>query len=268
MLTISDDGQKHLRLKEGTFSADVKPQRPGKPMLIHTRTATLEVVGTQFNVDAGRFATTLNVSEGNVRVERLSDGDKIDVPAGFRIVAAPDQEMSLVPLPDSVTNWKSQLNLGPERAYGKWAPGTNDKGAELMAGPFTIENGKTIYTAALQVSIGDNPPVVLVPNSKIRVRGHIASAHPVFFGVTVQHASGEFAGRFQVILPADRFHSDRDFEVVLDLRDYSLDPSLAHIKDKLPSVPFSLTVDTIWCHTLFDPAGLAILEVELLGPSK
>jgi hypothetical protein len=35
------------------------------------------------------------------------------------------------------------------------------------------------------------------------------------------------------------------------------------MKDKLPSVPFGLVVESVWCHTLDKQAGLEISEVEL-----
>ena len=53
ILTISDLGQKELRLREGSFSANVMPQPKGKPMLVRTRSALFEVMGTRFSVDAG-----------------------------------------------------------------------------------------------------------------------------------------------------------------------------------------------------------------------
>jgi len=112
MLTFSDHGQKKLYLKEGSVSGNVKSQPMGKPMLIYTRSAMLEVLGTQFEVEAGLAATMLNVSKGSVRVKRLSDGRTVDVPAKHRVVAAADREMLSVPIPDSVSRWKSQLHLG------------------------------------------------------------------------------------------------------------------------------------------------------------
>ena len=87
MLTFSDDDQKKLHLKAGNLSSNVKPQPAGKPMLIYTRSAMLEVVGTQFEVEAETAATMLNVSEGSVRVTRFSDGNSVDVPARHRVIA-------------------------------------------------------------------------------------------------------------------------------------------------------------------------------------
>ncbi|PHR86465.1 MAG: hypothetical protein COA78_37965, partial [Blastopirellula sp.] len=110
MLTFSDNGQKELRLKEGSFSANVTPQPKDKPMLVHTRTALLKVLGTQFAVQAGLASTVLNVSEGKVQLVRLSDNSKVDVPAKYRVIAAADRELSLERVPDSVNHWASHIN--------------------------------------------------------------------------------------------------------------------------------------------------------------
>jgi len=267
MLTFSDHGQKELHLKEGNLSGNVKPQPVDKPMLIYTRSAVLEVLGTQFEVEAGLAATMLNVTEGKVRVKRLSDGRTVDVPAKHRVIAAADRKMSPVPLPDSVSRWKSQLHFGPDGTYGKWSPKTDEEDARLRAIPYTTPQGKTIYTASFGVSRGDKPPVVLQPVSRFRVRGHIASTHEVYFGVTVRQPNGEFAGRFQTIRPAVEFQGGRDFAVILHLRDFRLDPSLIEMKNKLSSVPFHLVVESMWGHTLGEDAGLEIAEVELLPPT-
>jgi hypothetical protein len=267
MLTFSDHEQKKLYLKEGNMSGNVKPQPVGKPMLIYTRSAMLEILGTQFEVESGLSTTTLNVSKGKVRIKRLSDGSTVDVPAMHRVIAAADREMLPAPVPDASRQWKSQLHLGPEGAYGKWSPKTATQEARLGAVPYTVPQGFTIYLAALEVSRGDTPPVMLQAGCRFRVQGHIASIHEVYFGVTVRYSGGGFAGRFQNIRPAVEFRSGEDFEVLLDLQDFRLDPSLVEIKDKLPSTPFHLVVESIWCHTLDQLSGLEIFEVELLPPA-
>jgi len=268
MLTFSDHGQKILHLKQGNLSSNVKPQPPGKPMLIYTRSAMLEVLGTQFEVEAKRATTTLNVSEGKVRVKRFSDGSTVDVPARHRLIAAADRDMLPRPVPHSVSHWKSELSLGPVRTQGKWTPGTDTQVPKLGAVPYTTPKGMTIYTTGLSVSYGDKPPVTLQPASRLRVRGRIASPQRVYFGITVRQANGAFAGSFQTIRPADELRSGQDFDLTLDLQDFRLEPSLASLKQELPSAPFHLVVETIWCHTLDKQAGLEISEVELLPPAE
>ncbi len=95
MLTFSDQGQKEVRLKQGRFSADVVPQPPGEPMLIHTPVADLVVVGTQFDVEAGPESTMLFVREGIVQIRRVSDGKTVDVTADHRVVVTADSDMLL-----------------------------------------------------------------------------------------------------------------------------------------------------------------------------
>jgi len=266
MLTFSDDGQKKLHLKEGNVSSNVKPQPAGRPMLIHTQSAVLEVLGTQFEVQVGLAATMLNVSKGTVRLKRLSDGATVDVTAKHRVIAAADRELSPVPIPAAVNRWRSQLELGPGGQLGKWSPKTGELGARLGTVPYTTRSGKTIYSIGFGVSCGDRPPVTLQPGSRFRVRGRIASSHPVYFGVTVRHADDGFAGKFQTIRPAAEFPGGQNFEVVLDLQDFRLDPSLNQMKDKLPGSPFHLVLDSMWCHTLYQQAGLEVTEVELIPP--
>ena len=266
-LTFSDYGQKKLHLKAGKVSASVKLQPVNKPMLVYTRSAMLEVVGTQFEVQAELAATTLSVNRGTVRITRLSDDKKVDVHASQRVVAGAGRDMSPAAVPDSLSQWKSQLHLGPVRGFGEWSPGYDGRGAALRAVPYTLQKGITIYVASIDVSLGDNPPVVLRPDSHFRVRGRIASPHEVYFGITVRRPNGEFAGRFQTTRAASALQADEVFEMVLPLRDFRLDPSLADAKHRLPTVPFNLVVESIWCHTLYEPAGLEIAEVELL-PSE
>ena len=118
------------------------------------------------------------------------------------------------------------------------------------------------------VSDDEKPPVVLLPESRLSVSGRLATKCPVYFGITINHPNGDFAGRFQTVRPADEFRGGEDFEVTLELQDFQLDPSLAGMKDKLPSQPFHFVVETIWLHTLEKQAGLEVIELEIVPPSE
>ena len=59
----------------------------------------------------------------------------------------------------------------------------------------------------------------------------------------------------------------KPFEVVLNLSDYHLDPSLSKWAEHLPKTPYGLIVKGVWCHTLWDPAGLQVSEIELMTPT-
>ena len=276
MLTFSDYGQKELHLRKGTFSASVVPQPAGRPMLIHTRTALLEVLGTRFDVEAGLSATLLNVSEGQVRVKRLSDGTTVDVPSRHRVVAAADRELSPAALPDARKDWKSRLNHGPEQSYGRWSPATAEHDAVLKAIPYTSREGVTVNAAGFRVSTAGTAPVVLHPAAALRVRGRIMDAHEIYFGVTARHSNGEFAGRFHTQRSDTQLNVGEEFTVVLPLSEFRLDPSsvptrlrrLKHATEnrrRFPARPDNLTVGAVWLHSLFASAGLEVTEMELLS---
>jgi hypothetical protein len=271
MLTFSDFGQKELHLKQGTVSANVNPQTPDKPMLVYTDSARLEVLGTQFKVEADLASTSLNVNEGQVRVRRLSDGRTVDVPARHRVVAAAELELSPQSIPGSVGRWKSQLHLGPDGTMGKWSPKTEAQDARLKAIPYvhTTPQGETmsVYSAGMQVSGADDSPVILRSGSQIQVRGRLTSAEVVTFGVTVRHPDGGFGGNFFSYMPAVAFADGKDFEVRFDINALTLDPSLADMKDELAASPIDVVVESFWCATL-DPAGLEIIEVEMFEPGS
>tara|TARA_B100001057_G_C22761240_1_gene915860 strand:- start:366 stop:1430 length:1065 start_codon:yes stop_codon:yes gene_type:complete len=269
ILTISDLEQKDLRLREGSFYAKVMPQPKGKPMLVRTRSALFEVMGTRFSVDAGLSSSTLTVNEGRVRATRLSDGSSVEVAARQRVVAALDYELIPQDMPESVTLWQSHLENGKKRNHGEWVPPNGEEPASLKTVPYTLPSKthlrqRTIYTLGMSVSCGDHPPVILQPESKVRVRGRISSSHRIWFGMTLIRENGDFAGRFQTILPAEEFMNGEPFEVVLNLTDYHLDPSLAQWAESLPKDPYGLIVQNIWCHTLWDSAGLEVSEIELM----
>jgi hypothetical protein len=255
MLTFSERGQKELFLKHGGLSADVKPQK--QPMLIHTRSATLTVLGTRFEVETELASTALNVSEGKVGIRRISDGQSVEVAANQRVVAAPDAEFKPVRLPGSVHDWQSDMSRGPKGFYGKWSPDEGEDGGRLSAIPHLTEQKKTIFTTGVSVSHSSNP-VILEPNSQILVRGRLKERSRVFVGMTLRRSNGDFAGRFQVVLPEAGFAANEEFELLLPLSRFELDPSLAHVRDGLASRLDGLVIKSFWCHSLYKQAGLSV----------
>jgi hypothetical protein len=264
MLAYSDVGQKVLHLKSGNLSADVTPQPNGYPMLIHTRSAVLEVIGTSFEVDADLASTALNVTEGMVRVKRLSDGRHVEVPAQHQVVAAADQELSVNQVPQVAHGWRSRLEEGPRRTYGRWLPATGNTGPLLHCIPHTTEDGRTIYTSSFQVTAADAAPVMTNDRTLVHVQGRLDRRADLFVGITLKTEEGDFAGRFQVILPEKDFQPGEDFKITLRIEDFKLDPSLTAMKQRLSESASGLIVESMWCHTLYQPAGLAIASLELM----
>ncbi|MDG1896314.1 MAG: FecR family protein [Fuerstiella sp.] len=274
MLTFADLGQKHLRLREGRLSANVAPQRVGKPMLIHTRSAVLEVLGTQFDVEANLDSTMLNVSEGKVRLRRLSDGSEVDVPAKHHVTTDTDDDLLSVLLPDSVHEWKSQLHLKPGN-YGKWQPATEQQLASVKAIPLILPTAPkiTLYLAGLSIHRSDGSPVVVLPGSKFVVRGRLRSEAGVHFGIRVLYPNGEFAGMFRGDLhekqPLSAMDRNGRFEEVYELQHFTIDPAVYDRRDELAASPDGLILDGVWAFTYIGgPSGLEITEVELVPPGE
>ena len=268
MLAFSDLGQKVLHLKAGRLSADVTPQPNGSPMLIHTRSAILEIVGTSFDIDTDLAATALNVTEGKVRVKRRSDGQLVDVPAQHRVIAAADQDLSISQIPKVAHHWQSRLQDGPRRTHGRWLPGTPGEDPMLGCLPHVTEQNKTIYTASFRVTVPDAAPVMTNRRTIINVSGHLDRATNLYVGMTLKTSEGDFAGRFQVVLPSREFRPDAPLNHSLEIEDFTLDPSLNAMRDNLPSSASDLIVESIWCHTLYQQAGLAITSIEITEQSE
>ncbi len=268
MLAFSDLGQKVLHLKSGRLSADVRPQPDGSPMLIHTRSATLEIVGTSFEIDADSAATALNVTQGKVRVKRRSDGQLVDVPAQHQVIAAADQELSVSQIPKISHQWQSRLQDGPRRVHGRWLPRTADQDPMLGCLPIVTEKNKTIYSASFRVTVPDAAPVMTNERSIINIRGRLDRATNLYVGMTLKTTEGEFAGRFQVVLPSRKLRTGTAFNYALEIENFRLDPALSAKQDSFSSSADELVVESIWCHTLYEQAGLAITSVELTEQSE
>lgn len=268
MLAFSDLGQKILHLKAGQLSADVKSQPDGSPMLIHTRSAILEIVGTSFDIDADLAATALNVTEGKVRVKRRSDGKLVDVPAQHQVIAAADKELSVSLIPKISHQWQSRLQDGPRRVHGRWLAGISDEDPMLGCLPVVTEKNKTIYSASFRVTVPDAAPVMTNRHTIINVNGRLDRATNLYVGMTLKTSEGDFAGRFQVVLPIREFQPDAALNHSLEIEDFTLDPSLAAMANNLPSSASDLIVESIWCHTLYQQAGLAITSIELKEQSE
>ncbi len=272
MLTFADAGQKVLRLKEGNLSASVEPQPAESPMLIHTHTALLEVLGTRFKVEADLSSTALNVSEGRVRLKRLSDNGELDVPAKHRVLAEGSGDLTLQSVPESVNHWKSQLHVRPG-GYGKWLPATEQRAATQKAIPLTPPDNPsvTLYLLGIPVSRSDGPPVVVSPDSRFVVRGRINKPAKVYFGIAVSDGNGEFAGKFRGDLggqqPISTPDEDGQFEVVYRIRDFTLDPCVRDREEELAVRPDDLVLNGVWAFThTGGPSGLEVTEVELIAP--
>ena len=273
MLTFADVGQKKLRLKQGAFTADVVPQPVGKPMIIQTPSTVIEVVGTRFEVEALQAFTTVNVREGSVRLKHLVDGNAVDIPANYRVIAKAGGDLSPMPLPAAENYWKSQLDI-QAGGFGKWLPATKNRPAAQKALPLIPVNNPNVSLSLLSIPVSgrNGPPVVLTPNAQFIVRGRLQHPAKIYFGIAMSYGNGEFAGMFRGDLlkkqPISEFDEEHGFEVIYQLSDFTVDPCVREKQNGLAGKPDGLYLDRLWIFTnTGSSSGLMVHEVELI-PEK
>ena len=107
---------KHFDLRVGKIAASVARQRAFHPMTLTTPQAEARVVGTRFTLSATNNATRLEVTEGRVRLTRLSDGREVKVGAGHYAVVADKTELAALPFSGSIRReWWSGIRFGGSR---------------------------------------------------------------------------------------------------------------------------------------------------------
>ncbi|MEO1994513.1 MAG: FecR family protein [Planctomycetaceae bacterium] len=283
-VTVSDRRQKMLHLRQGTLSAQIEPQPANRPLLVHTDAADLQVLGTQFNVDAQTATTKLTVNEGRVRLTRVADGQEIDVPARHQVIAsiADDQGLALSRRCEHVTTWQSDLKS--DATHGKWTSNLKGLGGRLKKavalGEMTKQDALAAYKAAatlddaqgsvwampsavgplvvLSVSRSSPAPVILTARARFRIQGRRHSADPIEIGITTNKPHGGFAAKYSVSIALDALpDDDNTFEIELPLDTFRKDTSVV-------DSPVGKELGDWWCVSQSRFAKLEITSVELV----
>ena len=95
------------------------------------------------------------------------------------------------------------------------------------------------------------------------IQKSLGSSADLYVGMTMKTAEGNFAGRFQVVLPSSEFQSGAAFNYSVEIEDFTLDPSLSTMKSDPDTSTDQLIVESMWLHTLYQQAGRAVTSVEL-----
>lgn len=260
-LTVVDGPQKVVRLGQGRFSASVARQEVGKPMVIHTPTAKLEVLGTQLNVDADSSASRVSVNQGRVRVTRLVDGSVTEVTADHQTVVSVDRHAEFKPVrrPEPVRVWRSRF---PNQVnYGQWqvAPdGVGSVRAKSLLLTCAKPNPLLIFVSSAAVVSENSSPLVLSSGGRFTIRGRLDSTAEVFFGMTMNHPKGGFAGKYFAVRK-------------IDLAELGMEPfewtvpfdELKPVEGAFPATPIELEIVECWCLTVHEDRGLSVQSIEL-----
>ena len=275
--------QKALHLKHGHLSASVRPQPSGYPMLVHTPSAELKVLGTQFDVETVLEATRLTVNEGRVHLKRLADGKEVDVPARQSVTASLEDGNGMSPSERKtpVTVWKS--NLRADVVRGKWTSDLWMLGAQLKR---AVASGEMTEAAALiaykksanfddtagsvwalpsahgaLVVLSLRPsarqPVLLTEHARVRVRGRVYSRTALRVGLSAYRHDGGFAGKYSARVETEEFTgADNEFEIDLPL-------SCFRDENNPAGSPVGNELVDWWCVTETSSAKVEITSVEL-----
>ena len=285
---ISSERQKELHLRHGRLSASVRKQPSGRPMLVHTPSAELTVLGTQFDVETVSDSTRLTVNEGRVRLKRLPDGKEVEVPAQQSVLASLENQNGLSPRRRNspVTDWKSDLR--EDVVKGKWVSHLWGLGAKLKAavanGEMTKDDAVKAYKNAAHFddSTGSvwtvpsavgalivlsplrsmDQPVLLNAHTKVIVRGRTHTQVAFEVGLSVGHLNGGFAGKYSTLIPVSQLADGADFELELPISKFRNNESSSG------SALIGSELTGLWFVADASAAKFEIIGVELTGTSK
>ena len=261
-VTLSEDEQKTIHLLQGHLAAVVEPQPEGKPFLVRTPSASLEVQGTRFDVFLAGCATILSVNEGLVRATRHADRSSVDVSEGHYLVVSVNHENALRAgrFPQPVNHWQSDLIGGSDNFLGRWTPARNDLPERLQAVPIAWpvpnEAPITLWATSLAVEELGMPPVLIEAGSVFRVRGRADRRHEIRFGVDTHKPRGGFNGKLQVLLPANTRETD-EFDVEIPVE------ALSPVDERSGCTAVGMKLKEVFVYTVIVDADLEVMSVEL-----
>lgn len=204
-LALADGGQKQLALRRGSLSADVQPQPAGRPMIVRTPSAEVEVLGTHFGLTAGDEVTSLTVGKGHVKMRRLADDDTVEVSANQRATATLESNAPLVAqaFADVPTQWHYPMQTPPPQAWrGSWRAGTAAEPPRIEARPY-VAGRKRSGDPIVFHGISFNPVpdealgfVRLGASSVLTIRFRLTKVVPLQIFLCTRDSGGSFAGNF------------------------------------------------------------------------
>lgn len=207
------NGQKRVVLKSGSLSASVAKQPAGRPLIVRTATAEMEVLGTAFAVDAQADLTRLSVEEGRVRFRRLVDGTAVDVDARQDAVASLDVREPLAAGTSAMPSeaWRLDYTMPPgagSRGEVRAADGETParaRGVPLVMG--RRKDGSPVIHFGIAVRDHARPSagsfVTLTADSRVTLRWRAARPTGLFVFLATQRPGGGFGGNFEFKLPRD-----------------------------------------------------------------
>jgi ferric-dicitrate binding protein FerR (iron transport regulator) len=112
LLRFSETEPSRIDVESGSIAASVRPQPADRPLVISTKEARIEVLGTQLSVMREGRRTRVGVVEGGVRVTRLSDERTVTLTAGQAAEASPNSDLQPTPIRPAPDTWSLDFKEG------------------------------------------------------------------------------------------------------------------------------------------------------------
>ncbi len=111
-VTFPAEDRNRLDVEYGNVTAAVRPRPAEHPLVVCTREARLEVLGTRLSVACGDRRTRVDVLEGDIRVTRLSDQRSVTLAGGQSAEISPRADLRPAPIPAVPDHWSLDFNDG------------------------------------------------------------------------------------------------------------------------------------------------------------
>ncbi len=207
-LSFSAVGATRVHLRGGSLTAWVARQPPGRPLVVRTPTAEVEVLGTEFAVNTVADQTQLNVETGRVRLRRLVDGRVVEVAARHEAVASLDAQQPLVAVAPAVPpgEWNADLASAPTGgSKGEPIAATGARPACWRAVPLVMGRraaGSPVIHHGISVRETSRSPagsfVSLSSDSEVVLRWRTDRPSGLFVFLITQRPGGGFGGNFEI----------------------------------------------------------------------
>jgi len=262
---VSDDGQRQVRLLAGSLAFEVVPQPPGRPLLVRTPAAMLEVLGTTFTVTTSADQTLVKVEEGRVRMRRLTDGSTVEVAGQQTAVVAVDQRAGLRAISGAAPpqRWRRTFEQPPLAHWkGEWHPAGGAEPAFVRAVPCVASqraDGMPVWQFGVTARGHGSHLVTLAPETIVHLRWRTAQPAALRVMLAVQKPDGRFGGNFETTLAADSAPAGlggwRSASVPVS--------SFLPLLEKHPAPPERGQVSLLFVTTYEEPAGLEVAELSI-----
>lgn len=265
-VAVADDGQKRLHLQGGPLAAEVRPQPEGRPLLLRTDAAALELPDSICAIAAEEGETSVRVSAGRVRLRRLADDTILELTGQQTAVATLNQTEQLRrPAPVAPpTEWHAELTGPPPASWkAQWHPTTAVAPALLRAVPCVAgqrADGMPVFHHGISVRKAGGHLARVAPASQLRLRWRTTAPAPLRVMLGLQKLDGRFGGNFEARLTAGEIAPGPDGWQELGIPLAQLHANGANH----PAPPESALLALVFVNTYEHAAGLEVAELSIL----